>query len=296
VSEEKPEKLFLIPSPTLGRTEDVYPELVTQSANEWVELSRHILKQKRNAQAKGQWRPDYSISEESNRALHPFGAQYCPALLEAHDLGYVLKWPATAIVRKAAPKGWQLKPSTNFNFYKYHEMTSFVESGEAEAISVDTGWSIIAPPGWSVLVKAIPNNLSGLPGGVQFAEGIIRVDQAVVGLQVHAKIPENAPKEFKIKRGDPMLLLFPFKRDVLELAVMEDKDSVDEAERLITQHHKMFELSPGTYRQLYMEDFNPTPFYDRLCKNWQESQASMPAEDATDEQSSEPSDGEDSSE
>ena len=275
--------LFLIPEPNLGRIEDVYPEKITQSSNEWVDVSREVLRRRREAAAKGQWKPTMPLSDDAHRDLHPFGAQYCPALQEVHQQGFLLKFPATAIVRRVKTdkkkEAWHVKPSRNMNFYKYHYMTSFSEMGEADAFSIDTGWAILTPPGWSCLVKAIPNNLRELPGGLQLSEGIIRTDQCVFGLQVHAKIPEHAPDEFQIKRGDPMLMLFPFQREELNLVIMNDDASVAQTQEIVEQGKITADKTPGSYRRMYIDGFNPAPLYQDLEKRWEALKAAADVPD-----------------
>lgn len=278
--------MFMIPSPQLGRLEDIYPERVTAGLNEWIELSRKILKRKRDAAAKGQFKPNYPIDDDAHRYLHPFGAQYCPALQEMNSVGYVLKWPVAAVVHRVKGgenPGWLLKTSGGLDhFYKYHWMTSFHEAGEAEAISINTGWSIVTPPGWSVMVKGLPNNLTSTPGGLKFAEGIIRTDQAVLGLQVHAVIPKEAPDRFEIKRGEPMLTVFPFKRESLDLVVVDDPETISDTAETVDRFRGTMDLAPGLYHKLYMDDFNPAPFYDKLVERWREAggEESPPTDDA----------------
>lgn len=295
--EKKHPMMFMVPSPLLGRTDDVYPELITAATNEWIDVSRHILKMKQEASIKGQYRANYEIGDDA-RDLHPFGAQYCPALQEAHSMGYLLKWPATAIVRKVTDKGWMIKPSTNFNFIKYHGMATFLEAGEAEAISIDTGWSFITPPGWSILVKGVPNLLGGNPGGMIMAEGIIRSDQAVIGLQIHGFVPDHAPKEFKITRGKPMALVFPFRREELGMAVMDDDESIAATKVLIDRITESADRSTGLYRRLYIEDFNPTPFYDQLYESWETRHAAemAAAQEAAKDESEDDGDADDGDE
>ena len=39
-----PQMVFVVPSPTLGRVEDVFPERLTQDTNDWIAHTREILK------------------------------------------------------------------------------------------------------------------------------------------------------------------------------------------------------------------------------------------------------------
>ena len=259
---DQPVRFYLVPSTSLGRIEDVLPERITSGAGDWVAHTREILKKKRQAAAKGQWKPTHPISEGSE-SLAAFGAESCPAMAELDSAGWVLKWPATAIVRQVTPKGWEVKPSTNYNFFHYSPHTTFAEAGEAEAILVEVGFTVVTPPGWSVLVKSLPNQLEGTPKGLVFAEGVVRADQATYPLKLHALIKTNA-KEIKIKRGEPMIAIFPFRRERIEMSVMDDPKFRDEAERLAEADRAAFANAPGTYRKLYVDDTNHSSLFPAL--------------------------------
>ncbi|HEX4922969.1 MAG TPA: hypothetical protein VFV50_02750 [Bdellovibrionales bacterium] len=260
------ETMFLIPSPHLGILTDVMPEKVTQKHNEWIALSRDIL-QKRRAAEKNGWKQPIDLSED-HVYMHSFGAEFCPALKDVTSLGFILKWPANLILRRTGPRAWQLKGGQDFQFYKFHMMTSFPEAGEAQVISVDLGWMAVTPPGWSVLVKSLPNNLTGQPGRLQFGEAAIRSDQATVAIQAHAFIPPGAPDEIIIKRGEPMVLLMPFKREPIETVILEDRDSITEAVHLLERQQATFRNSTGAYKRLFVDTDNPSPFYEKLLKRW----------------------------
>lgn len=222
---DAPPVVFLVPSPHLGRTEDVYPERIQAGPNDWAALAREVLKKRKK------------VAAQHPRALDgtaPDPAE-CDAMAEADALGFLLKWPATAILKQVKPGAWVLKTSTNFNFFSYSPRTSFAEAGEAEVITVDAGWTVVTPPGWSVMLKNLPNNLFGATAdGLTLAEGVVRADLATVPLVTHAYIRTGAPKEIKIKRGEPMAVLVPFRRESIELAVAvaEDRATVEEAARL----------------------------------------------------------------
>lgn len=262
-----PSLVFLVPSPLLGRVEDVFPERLDQRANDWIAHTREILKKKRRAVIAGQWRTTTYIGEEHEK-IKPLTADHCPAMQELESIGFLLKWPATAIIRNVGPKGWQVKPSTNFNFYKYSPLTSFTEAGEAEAILVETGWTVVTPPGWSVIFKNVPNAVFGSPDGLAFAEGIVRSDQATIPLVTHAMITPGAPKEIKVKRGDPMAVLLAFKREPIELAVVTDPKLVDETAKLGEHVNATFAASGGVYRRLFVEGNDPSPLYPKLLDAW----------------------------
>jgi hypothetical protein len=266
-----PQLVFLVPSPTLGRVEDVFPERLSQQANDWIGHSREILKKKRKAVLAGQWKTTTYIGEEHEK-IKPVTAEHCPAMNELDSVGFVLKWPATAILRKVAPKGWQIKPSSagNFNFYRYSPLTSFTEAGEAEAIAVETGWTVVAPPGWSVLFKNLPNVFSS---GLSFAEGIVRADQATIPLSVHALITPGAETEIKVKRGDPMAVVLCFKREPVELAVVTDPGLVDETAKAGERLQASFGAAGGVYRKLFQEGEQPTPLYPRMLEAWKAEHA-----------------------
>ena len=230
---------FFVPSPHLGRTEDIFPERIEAGPNDWA--SREVLKKRRKVAAQ---HPRALDGTESDPAE-------CAAMADADSLGFLLKWPATAILKQVKPGAWVLKTSTNFNFYSYSPRTSFAEAGEAEVVTVDVGWRVATPPGWSVLLKNLPNNLFGsVADGITLAEGAVRTDLVSMPLVTHAFIRAGAPKEIKIKRGDPMAVLVPFRREVMELAVIEDRASVEEASRNAA------------------EGIPPASLYDRLLSEW----------------------------
>jgi hypothetical protein len=114
-----------------------------------------------------------------------------------------------------------------------------------------------------VLVKSLPNQFEGTPKGLVFAEGVVRTDQATFPLKLHALIRTSA-KEIKIKRGEPMIAIFPFKREALELGVIDDPQFREEVERHAEADRAAFANATGMYRKLYIEGDNPNPLYPRL--------------------------------
>lgn len=238
---EAPPVTFLVPSSHLGRTEDIFPERIQAGPNDWAALAREVLKRRKK------------VAAQHPRALdgaEPDPAD-CAAMREADSMGFLLKWPATAILKQVKPGAWVLKTSTNFNFYAYSPRTSFAEAGEADVITVDVGWMVATPPGWSVMLKNLPNNLYGsLAEGLTLAEGVVHTDTATVPIVTHAYIRPGAPKEIKIKRGDPMAVLVPIRREPMDLAVMDDRTSIEEAARIAA------------------ERTSPSPLYERLLAAW----------------------------
>jgi hypothetical protein len=266
--------IFLIPSPKLGPITDVAPEILNASHNDWFGLSREVLERKRAAAEKGAWKPEpmTDISDEHS-FIRPFGAQFCPALQELNSLGVVVKWPANAILERKAPRVWEIRSSEPHAFYKFHTMSSFPAGGLAEAISVSLGWIVSTPPGVSVLIKNIPNNHSSAKAGISFAEGTVRTDQAAIPMQVHAYLSPDAPKQIEIKRGEPMALLMPYRREKFEIHVMNDADSVELAAKYSEIDQETFANSPGRYKALFIEDTNPSPLYPKLLERTPEPPA-----------------------
>jgi hypothetical protein len=84
---------------------------------------------------------------------------------------------------------------------------------------------------------------------------------------VHALIPANSPKEFVIKRGDPMCVVMPFRRDEpLEAHVVTDEASRDEAMKLAQRDQETFANGTGRYKELFVEDTNFSPLYPALMQ------------------------------
>jgi hypothetical protein len=256
-------RVFLVPSPRLGPTADVVPERIGAGMNDWIGLSREILAKKRDAAARG-WQPTSEISED-HAFLRPFGAQHCPALQEAGSIGWMLKWPASATFRNVSPRAWEIHAPPENLFYKHHGQSSFPEAGLSDAVSISLGWMIVTPPGFSTLIKNLPNNLVA-PHPFTFAEGVVRTDRATIPLQVHAFLAPHAPKEFAVKRGDPMCLVMPFRREKLELAVMDDPASIEEASRLAREDQETFANAPGRYRALYVDGDELSPLWESLSR------------------------------
>ena len=258
-------RIFFVPTPRLGAIADVKPEKLTQAQNEWMEHSREILDAKRKAAEKG-WQPTSEISED-HHFLRPFGGQYCPALQEVATIGWLLKWPADAVLKNTGPRTWEVHVNETNGFYKYHGMSSFPEGGLGDVLSIALGWIVVTPPGWSILIKNIPNHLSGFKHPVLFAEGVVRSDQATVPLQVHALLPPNAPKEFVIKRGEPMCVVMPFRREEpLVATVMDDAETREEALKLAARDQETFANATGRYKELFIEDTNHSPLYPILVE------------------------------
>jgi hypothetical protein len=117
------------------------------------------------------------------------------------------------------------------------------------------------------MIKNVPNNLHGSPSGLVLAEGVIRTDRATTPLRTHAFIRPDAPKEIKIKRGEPMAVLYPFERKPVEIAVADDREAIEEAAKLAMANEEAFRKEPGVYRRLYVEgDSGPTPLYEKLLE------------------------------
>lgn len=262
-----PQRVFLIPTSETTRVEEVRPERLTAGMNDWIKLSREILQKKRGAEAAGRWKPaPGSEISEDHQELRPFGAQHCPALQEVNTFGWLLKWPATATFKHVGARAWEIRSPEPQRSYKYHGHSSFPEAGDADAISIGLGWIVITPPGWSTLIKNLPNNLSGRTHGINFAEGVVRTDQATIPLQVHAFIPPDAPREIEVKRGDPMCVLLPVLREKLDVVVMDDPATMEDARWLAQVDHETFANAPGRYRTLYMDDENPSALYPKLME------------------------------
>lgn len=258
-------RIFFVPTPRLGAIADVKPEKLTQAQNEWMEHSHEVLEAKRKAAEKG-WQPTSEISED-HHFLRPFGGKYCPALQEVASIGWLLKWPGDAVLKNTGPRTWEVHVNETNGFYKYHGMSSFPEGGMGDVLSIALGWIVVTPPGWSVLIKNIPNHLSGFKHPMLFAEGVVRSDQATVPLQVHALLPPNAPKEFVIKRGEPMCVVMPFRREEpLVASVMDDAETREEALKLATRDQETFANATGRYKELFIEDTNFSPLYPILVE------------------------------
>ncbi len=263
--------VFLIPSPRLGSITDIAPERVSSAHNEWMSLSREVLTKKRDAHAKGSWQqpPGIEVGDD-HTFLRPFGAQFCPALLDLSSIGWIMKWPADGVFERTGPRAWKIDSSDPAQFYKFHQMSSFPEIGESDAVSVEVGWIVLTPPGVSTLIKNVPNNLEGAKVGISVAEGIVRSDQAHIPIQLHALLLPNAPKRIEVKRGQPLALLMPYRRERFEMRVMNDQDVIDEAARAVKLDQETFANAPGRYKELFMEGTNHSELYAKLAERARE--------------------------
>src|SRR5207249_7659405 len=121
-------ELFLVPTPRLGTVADVMPERITAGMNEWITLSKQVLAHRREWAAKGHPSPPNTDVTEDHDVVRPFGAQFCPALQEVNLLGWLLKWPANAVLKRTGSR-WQIHAAGDF--YKIHTMASFPEAGDS---------------------------------------------------------------------------------------------------------------------------------------------------------------------
>ena len=145
-------------------------------------------------------------------------------------------------------------------------MSSFPEAGDSDAISIELGWVVLTPPGVSTLIKNVPNNLEGAKVGISIAEGVVRTDQAHVPIQVHALLLPNAPKRIEVKRGEPLALLMPYRRERFEIHVMNDQDTIDETARAARADQETFANAPGKYKELFVEGANHSELYAKLAE------------------------------
>jgi len=103
-------------------------------------------------------------------------------------------------------------------------MTAFPEPGY---VQIWSGWIARTKPGWSLLVRPVPNLARSL--GYQLFEGIVETDSWFGPLFTNLRlIKTDVPIEFQA--GMPLFHVQPVERSLYESRLLDDFDVVDEME------------------------------------------------------------------
>jgi hypothetical protein len=188
----------------------------------------------------------------------PNTVKSCPSFPDYFSMGYVVPMWTDVVLhydKTTDQYSWNT-PSEMFEF-DTHGKNQLIEYVDPNLQGIDgqfvfkalCPWQVITPPGWSVLQLPLFYNFnkdfSVLPG--------------VIDTDIHHEINQQIlyhgdGKNITIKRGTPLALYIPFKRDVLsipaEVRFANEKD-IKIFNRYALNFKTMFK--PGVYRKIQRE-------------------------------------------
>jgi hypothetical protein len=179
----------------------------------------------------------------------------CPSFPDYFSQGYILPmWTDSILKYDKDSQNWAWTTPSRDILWSNHSDAQFIDYVDSSlngiggkfVFKTDCPWKIITPPGWSVLQLPLfyhfNKEWSVLPG-------IIDTD---IHHDINQQVLYHSDKpSIEIKKGDPLVLYVPFKRDnTLELSIREKTEKDQE---VINQQH--FRLSTsfmpnGIYRSL----------------------------------------------
>jgi hypothetical protein len=198
-----------------------------------------------------QWFKDIPSNE-------PRTVKICPSFPDYFSMGYVLPmWADTDLVYDKDADQYKWNTSDKIFQIEVHGNNQFIDYVDPSFQGIDgqfvfkalCPWSIITPPGWSVLQLPLFYNFnkefSILPG--------------VIDTDIHHEINQQIlyhgnNEKITIKRGTPLALYIPFKRDSLSIP-LEVRSATDKDIKTLNKSTLNFRsmFAPGAYRRMQRE-------------------------------------------
>lgn len=194
-----------------------------------------------------------------NDSVTSITVKKCIPFLDASTVGYIIPFPVDIRFRYDKEQEqvvWELsdvisstamshniKPSSHPNFQIPNELRQPHRTVEAVFKWMNL-WKIITPPGYSCIFTQPFNR--NLP--FQIIDGIVDTDS--YNFQTHFPFywTQDSSKTHVLKKGDPMILLIPFKRDDWKMKVALNKESyIDESKRKL----KFFNVLLDNYKKFF---------------------------------------------
>jgi len=204
--------------------------------------------------------PEWFKQMPSNRDSGPAGfgksfasAKVCPSFPDFFSQGYIIPaWQDFKIKYDKSKETYEYEmPSAYFPIIGTHHNKQFLDHAEAQVngIPVDfifkltSPWKVITQKGYSILQIPLfyhfDNKFNALPG-------VIDAD-ILHDINIQITYPENTTELF-IKRGTPLVMLIPFKRQNYNLEVRyQTDDDIKKIEKAKINLHSMFF---GSYRRM----------------------------------------------
>jgi len=184
----------------------------------------------------------------------PMTVKGCPSFPDYFSMGYVLPmWTDLKLSFSKKDEWSSLTPSENFKI-DAHLNSQFIDYVKPNFLGVEgeavfkfiCPWRIITPKGWSVLQLPLFYNFnkefSALPG--------------VIDTDIHHEINQQvlyhgSKEEIDIKRGTPLVLYVPFKREDVyldaDIRFANEKD-MKKIDKNLLNYNTLFR--PGIYRKM----------------------------------------------
>jgi hypothetical protein len=185
----------------------------------------------------------------------PSTVKMCPSFTDYFSMGYVLPmWADTELTYDKDINQYQWSTPNQIFEIDIHENNQLIDHANTSFQGVDGNfvfkmicpWRIITPPGWSVLQLPLfyhfNKDWSVLPG-------IIDTD---IWQEINQQILHHGDnKKITIKRGTPLALYVPFKRDSVSIP-LEVRSANDKDIKILNNSMLNFKtlFGPGAYRKM----------------------------------------------
>jgi hypothetical protein len=188
----------------------------------------------------------------------PNTVKHCPSFPDYFSTGYVLPmWTDIRIGFKKETQEWSWNAPSDFSTVEAHTPNQFINYVKPSFLGIDAElvfkfncpWRIITPKGWSVLQLPLFYNFnkefSVLPG--------------VIDTDIHHEINQQvlyhgSKEEVEIKRGTPLALYIPFKREDVYLDAdvrFANQEDMKKINKQLLNFNTLFR--PGIYRKIQRE-------------------------------------------
>jgi len=164
--------------------------------------------------------PDWfkTMPKDVGNEMHPGTAKRCPAFVDYFSQGFVIKlWCDVAITIREDKSYSLFTPEDVFQF-KNHGDEQFLDhipdrGGMSMVLKAVCPWKVMTPPGYSIMQLPMLYNYNA---DFTVLPGTIWTD---IHHDVNQQIAFHRTGDFFLKRGTPLALYIPFKREKMELEV-----------------------------------------------------------------------------
>lgn len=198
------------------------------------------------------------FSKELPMTSTPFSIKKCIPVLDYLTSGYMVPFISDIFINPLEADGYKnytwKSPygdtnAVNKDGHPHHQCPVTINNNKHHYIKFSLQWVIKTPPGYSCLLYQpfyeFQNNITFLPA-------IVDTDTYDECINIIGYI--NANKPFMIKAGDPLMAVFPFKRDEWK---MEIKDKIVDIHK-----SKYFNFSKYKFFGIYKDFFHSKKKYN----------------------------------
>lgn len=179
-------------------------------------------------------------------------AKKCVPLTDFLTSGYLLKFSTDIFIDPMVPlEGDEVSficktkyDNQTVTFHPYEQLETPIDGKKHTYIKFRNFWVIKTPPGYSCLFMQ-PLRLGS--GNFVMLPGIVDTDKYDDCINFPGYL--TVTKDFKINCGDPMMMVFPFKRDAWEMEISKSNFNANESNVFLTIH-RYFD---NVYRNFFHE-------------------------------------------